>query len=161
YTDANKGFYAPIHGNDYSSPQPPYAEWWELLLPYGMKREYMQCRSDPKSEDLSIQSYLVNGMVSFTKKQSQVSTPSQKIIVSERADEGSVLTHQGYPAWKELSVWNGHIKHDRHTNVSNYLFADAHVESLEFTSTVGEAGGNDHRNDTNKHYIKSFDPPAP
>jgi len=89
--------------------------------------------------------------------------PSAKIIVSERSDEGGVLVHQGYPAWKELEKWESFIKKDRHGPVSNYLFADWHVSPLRFENTVGEEivdeeseEGDGHRNDTNMHYVAGF-----
>jgi prepilin-type processing-associated H-X9-DG protein/prepilin-type N-terminal cleavage/methylation domain-containing protein len=161
YGNTYDGYYPVIHGNDYTAPKLATREWWEHLLPFGFERRFMLCPADPHRDGETVQSYIYNGMFAFSKKDSQVGNPSGKIVVSERGDTEDALNHAGYPAWKELSVWQGRIKADRHDGVSNYLFADGHVEALGFAETVGEAGGNDHRNDTNMHYVPGFNPPVP
>ena len=161
YVDGEGDFFPCVHGDDYENPQPPEAEWWEMLAPYGMRRSYMLCPSDPHKNDEDIESYVMNGMFAFNKLYSTVRDPADKIIVSERADEGSVLNHQGYPAWKALSVWEDLIEHERHGDKSNYLYADWHAETGRFQDTIGEDGGNGHCNNTNRHYLPEFGPPEP
>jgi len=159
YTHRNSGFFPVIHGDDYGTPVPATQEWWEMLLPFGFERRFMLCLNDPLSNDPDMESYILNGMFAFTKKINAVRNQSGKIIVSERADSGEALNHQGYPAWKALSEWQDFIKHDRHADRSNYLYVDGHVETKEFADTIGEEDGNEHRNDTNEHYLPEFCPP--
>jgi prepilin-type N-terminal cleavage/methylation domain-containing protein/prepilin-type processing-associated H-X9-DG protein len=161
YTEGEGGYFPIVHGDDYENPEPPTEEWWEMLSDYRFKRRYMLCPSDPQKKDEGVESYVLNGMFAFTKLRAQVKYPTDKIIVSERADEGGVLTHQGYPAWKALADWEASVKHDRHSEESNYLFVDGHVETRRFAETVGEDHGEDHRNDTNMHYLPEFNPPVP
>jgi prepilin-type N-terminal cleavage/methylation domain-containing protein/prepilin-type processing-associated H-X9-DG protein len=168
YLNANDGVFPEVHGTDYNNPQPPASEWWQLLEPYGFDRIYMRCPADPHFEaevgGRKIQSYIYNGMFAFRKRIVHMRNPSGKINVSERGDgeDGeSPPEHQGYPAWKALSDWEDFLKHARHEEVSNYLFADGHVEDSSFENTIGEEGGNAHRNDTNMHYVPSFNPPPP
>ena len=160
YTDGSDGFFPAVHGCDYTSPQPPVEEWWEMLEDFDFEREYMLCPSDPHKDDPSVESYVINGMFAFCKRRARVRAASRKILVSERADEGSVLTHQGYPAWKKLCRWEGKVKHDRHGEESNYLFVDGHVTGEAFEDTTGEEeSGDGHCNDSNHHYVPSFNPP--
>jgi prepilin-type N-terminal cleavage/methylation domain-containing protein/prepilin-type processing-associated H-X9-DG protein len=156
YGNAHDGYFPIVHGDDYENPLPPTEEWWEKLLPFGFERRYMLCPSDALRGQEDLQSYIMNGIFTFTKKQSMLRRPSQKIIVAERADSGPATVHQGYPGWKELSVWQDFINKIRHDGLSNYLFADGHVETLAFPDTVGEEGGNGHVNDTNMHYVPEF-----
>jgi len=159
YVDANGGFFPEIHGSDYENPLPPQEEWWQKLEPHGFKRDYMLCPADPHTA-LDIESYVYNGMFAFSKLQATVRFPCDKIIISERADEGDALTHQGYPAWQPISAWEGDIQHTRHGDASNYLFVDGHVKSHRFEDTVGEGGADgSHRNDTNCHFLPEFSPP--
>jgi prepilin-type processing-associated H-X9-DG protein/prepilin-type N-terminal cleavage/methylation domain-containing protein len=161
YGNCYDDYYPVVHGNDYDNPLPATKEWWQYLLPYGFQPRFMLCPSDPHKGDELVESYIFNGMFAFSKKDSMVNCSSSKIVVSERADSGDALTHHGYPGWKALSDWEDLIKHDRHDGMSNYLFCDGHVEAMEFAHTVGDEGGNDHRNDTNMHYLPEFGPPAP
>jgi prepilin-type processing-associated H-X9-DG protein len=132
-----------------------------MLKAVDFEREYMHCTSDQHRDDASVESYVINGMFAFCKRRAQVRGASRKILVSERADEGSVLTHQGYPGWKKVCRWEGKIKHDRHSDMSNYLYVDGHVTDDAFEDTTGEEeAGDGHCNDSNQHYIPSFNPPA-
>ncbi|HOC03713.1 MAG TPA: DUF1559 domain-containing protein [bacterium] len=147
-------YFPMVHGGTYTSPEPPTQEWWEYLLPYVSNlQKAMYCPSDPiVKQNPGLESYIFNGMFAFGKKLPRVNNPSGKIIVSERADEGGALIHQGYPAWNPVSDWEGLIKKDRHGGGSNYLFVDGHVEWSKFEKTIGDGG----QNDTNKHYITGF-----
>ena len=147
-------YFPRVHGGTYASPESPVMEWWEYLLPYESNiQKVLHCPSDPiVKKNPGLESYLWNGMFSFSKRLPRVNNPSKKIILSERADEGNALIHQGYPAWRELSVWEGLLKTDRHNGGSNYLFVDGRVEWAIFSATVGDGG----QNDTNMHYISGF-----
>jgi len=90
-------------------------------------------------------------MFAFGKKREDLKHPSNSITISERADEGGVLDHQGYPAFKAVSVWEGQIKKDRHNTTSNYAFADGHVKEYNFTDTVGDS-----TELKNKHFINEY-----
>lgn len=168
YVQDNDGYFPRVHIGTYSGPGgyptqselPPgfTQEWWEYLKPYSSNssnfQKYMYCPSDPiVKTNPSIESYIFNGMFAFGKKLSRVKKPSEKIIISERADEGDALIHQGYPAWFDASVVNWHnlINHDRHNGGANYLFVDGHVEWAKFETTVG-----DRAQDRDKHYIPGF-----
>lgn len=167
YAGEYDDYFPVVHGDDYNNPEPPSQEWWEYLLPCGFSRENMVCPSDPygdkevddpdkPGEKKEIDSYIFNGMFAFSKRLDQVDWPSEKIIVSERGDKGSALVHQGYPAWKARTVWEGLIKKDRHGETSNYLMCDWSVRAMRWDQTIGD--GSDEQD---MHYIKSFDPPIP
>jgi len=147
-------YFPRVHGGTYNSPEEAAAEWWEYLLPYESDiQKALYCPSDPiVRQSPNLESYLFNGMFAFGKRLPRVNNPSRKIIISERADKGDALTHQGYPAWKELSKWEALLKEDRHNGGSNYLFVDGHVELDKFAHTVGNGG----QNDTNMHYVSGF-----
>lgn len=158
YADAYDSYFPPVHGaNPYTSPAAPVQEWWEFLEPFGMKREFLLCPSDPavkKGFDADYdkrESYVINGMFAFGKKMSQVRKASDTIDLSERADSGGVLDHQGYPAFKQVSVWEGNVKKDRHGDRSNYLFVDGHAKEFNFNDTVGDG-----TIDQNKHFVNAY-----
>ncbi len=164
YTDDWKGYFPPVHGvNPYSSPAPATKEWWQYLDDQNMKREYLLCPADPAVQEgfddgivdaydwSTRESYNWNGMYSFGQKKDFLKDSSKRLIVSERADSGDVLNHQGYPAFKAVGVWEGKIKKDRHSKLSNYLFVDGHVESLNFESTVG-----DRSESRNMHFASEY-----
>ncbi len=152
YTENWNGYFAPVHGvHPYSSPDPATQEWWQYLADETMKREYLLCNEDPAVKEgyddgdsgdaydwTTRESYVVNGIYSFGKKKDNLKDCSNRIIVSERGDSGTVLNHQGYPAFKAVSVWEGQIKKERHNKMSNYLFVDGHVSTLKFDATVGD-----------------------
>jgi prepilin-type processing-associated H-X9-DG protein len=159
YAERWRGHYPVVHGCDYADPEPARAEWWEMLAGVGFEREYMLCPSDPHSGTEHVESYIYNGMFAFCRK--HVKAPSMRVIVSERGDGPEALAHHGYPAWKPLGQWQDLLARERHLEKSNYLYADGHVVSRLFEDTIGEEGGNEHRNGTNHHYVPEFFPPAP
>jgi prepilin-type N-terminal cleavage/methylation domain-containing protein len=161
YCNAESEFFPVVHGDDYANPQPANEEWWHMLQPYGMEREFMLCPSDPLQTKTDVESYIYNGMFAFSKKYGMVKSPSKKIIVSERSDEQHALDHQGYPAWLAEPEWEELVKHDRHADFSNYLFVDVHVKAMRFGDTIGQEGTDWHCNDTNMHYLPEFSPPYP
>jgi prepilin-type processing-associated H-X9-DG protein len=152
YTDNWGGYFPPVHGvNPYSSPAAAVQEWWQYLGDENMKRDYLLCAEDPAVREgfddgnsgdafdwSTRESYVVNGMYSFGKKKDFIRDCSKRIMVSERGDSGGVLDHQGYPAFKAVTVWEGFLQKARHGKMSNYLFVDAHVENLKFEDTVGD-----------------------
>lgn len=161
YTSEWNGFFPVVHGGTYGSPEPPACEWWEYLHPHGFERNYMLCRSDPHCNNTNIESYILNGMFAFGKNNNRLRKPDEKVIVSERADEGSALVHQGYPAWKDRCDndtavpptlgWEGFICKERHGKLSNYLFADGHAAGMVFDATVGDTAA-----DRSMHFIGPF-----
>ena len=155
FPNVHPGTYSGTGGYPTTGELPPTftIEWWQYLLPYQSNiLESMYCPSDPVVHtDPSIESYIFNGMFAFSKKLAKVRKPSEKIIVSERGDEGDALTHQGYPAWEDVADWANFIKKDRHNGGSNYLFVDGHVEWAKFETTIG-----DRAQDRDKHYIHGF-----
>ncbi len=155
YANDNYGYAPLVHGTDYTHPQPPRdgKEWWEWLEPYGLHKEYLYCPEDPHRTENGVESYIFNGMFAFGKQLTAVERPSFKIIVSERGDTDEALTHQGYPAWKPVNIWEGLIKKDRHGKVSNYLLVDGHVVPMVFAQTVGPNRAQD---DSNMHYVVEF-----
>lgn len=164
YADDYRDFFPVVHGTDYEEPLEAEQEWWQFLVPYKFRREYMLCPGDPHRDEPigghdrneKIVSYCVNGMFAFGKRLTQVLRPADKICVSERGDGDEALEHQGYPAWMAQSVWEDLLKHDRHGDKSNYLFVDTHVESLKWVETIGD--GSDEQD---RHYLPEFDPPTP
>jgi prepilin-type processing-associated H-X9-DG protein/prepilin-type N-terminal cleavage/methylation domain-containing protein len=167
YTDNWNGYFAPVHGvNPYENPAGAVQEWWEYLGDENMKRDYLLCPEDPavregfddgNSGDAydwnTRESYVVNGMYSFGKKKDPIKDCSNRVIVSERGDSGGVLNHQGYPAFKAVSVWEGFLQKKRHGKMSNYLFVDGHVETLKFEETVGDGS-----EAQNKHFVSEYIP---
>lgn len=171
YSENWNGYFAPVHGvNPYTSPAPAVQEWWEYLADETMKREYLLCNEDPAVREgyddgdpgdefnwSTRESYVANGMYSFGKKKDNLKDCSNRIIVSERGDSGDVLNHQGYPAFKAVSVWEGKIKKNRHKKMSNYLFVDGHVGTLNFEATVGDST-EAHNMHFASEYISSYVP---
>jgi len=153
YTTLWKGYFPVVHGGTYTAPEPPAYEWWEYLEPWGLERKHLLCRSDPHGNNAEIESYIFNGMFAFGKMNSRLRDPGERIIVSERADEGGALVHQGYPAWKDVADWESLICKDRHGSVSNYLFADSHAEAMLWDDTIGDRTANKDR-----HYVREFMP---
>ncbi len=165
YTEDWGGFFPPVHGaNPYTSPAAPTREWWEFLDDQNMKREYLVCPEDPAVQEgfddgnsgdefdwSTRESYVFNGMFAFGKSKNMLSSPSLDVMISERGDSGAVLNHQGYPAFRAVSKWEGNVKKDRHFKKSNYCFVDGHVETLDFDNTVG-----DRTEEKNMHFIKEY-----
>ena len=174
YAQDHNDFFPVVHGTDYENPEHADHDWWEFLLPYKFRREYMLCPADPYRDQVieghhedpedpcdheeahKIQSYILNGMFAFGKRLGQVLRPADKICTSERSDEEEALEHQGYPAWMKQSAWVDLTEPNRHIDRSNYLFADLHVESMKWEETIGD--GSDEQD---RHYLPEFDPPTP
>jgi len=155
YAEDNGEYFPHVHqGPTYTdTAMTSSQEWWEFLEPYSNGiYDYMKCPSDPHRDEAGIESYIFNGMFAFGKKIGQVKMTSERIIVSERADEGGALTHQGYPAWKTHAEWRSSTKENRHGDGSNYLFVDGHVKWHRFEETIGT------RPSCDMHYVAGFDP---
>ena len=165
YTDLFKGIFPNGHGDDYNNPIPAGTrpEWWQALEGASQEftRQFMTSPADPYANQQTpdgkmIVSYIINGMFSFTKRRDDVLRPSEKVNVCTRADEGSILGHQGYPAWKAQSVWSSKIHALRYPAGSNYLYVDSHVQLQKFHVTIGD--GSDQQD---QHYLSEFNPPLP
>lgn len=135
YLDANEDFF-PVFGNshDHDSNHEhthDHAAWYHLLDPYGYQIQYLKCPSDIKfDKDADRQSYIYNELFATGRKITQLNSPTAKVVISERADDGDALTHQCYTPELAESM----IAINRHgENKSNYLFADGHAQSKDFT----------------------------
>ena len=113
-------------------------EWWMYLEPYEVKRKHLLCITDRFKDDTDIESYLYNGMFGFGQNQAILSSPGEKIIVSERSDDPTSFDHVAYHAWEPIEDWEHLADKERHGKVSNYLFADCHVKSLTWNATQGD-----------------------
>jgi prepilin-type N-terminal cleavage/methylation domain-containing protein/prepilin-type processing-associated H-X9-DG protein len=169
YTDLYKGYFPNVHGPTYPPPSPPtYGEWWEMIeaTTPEFSRQFMVSPADPYANQLAVSdkypdgklivSYIINAHFAFCKKRDTVLMPSEKIMVSTRADEGGVLGHQGYAAFKAQSSWRGNIHDQRYPAGSNYLYVDSHVQLQKFDVTIGD--GSDEQD---QHYLPEFNPPLP
>ena len=172
YTDRYNEYFPTVHGDDYEHPLPAAREWWEMLEPFGLKRGYMLCPSDPHKGKAGVESYTINGLYTFAKIRPLVKDPTSKIVVSERGDNEHALEHQGYHAWHKVEEWQDSIAQERHGDQSNYLFLDGHVKAMAFSETIGREGtyvdphtgllvADGHCNASNMHYVVEFNPPFP
>lgn len=169
YIDAWDSYFPPVHGGYYDSTgphpartpdtTPPSTEWHVYLQPYGLKTNHLRCAADiavrPGFDDDwdTRQSYIYNGMFAFNKKMNILRNTSRCIVLSERGDEGDALSHQGYPAFKPVSVWKGKLSKTRHGKHSNYLFTDGHAKAHTFEETIGGDGTDVTQN---MHFIKEY-----
>lgn len=158
YTEDWKGFFPVIHGvKPYDDPDEECMEWWEALDDYKMKREYLLCPNDPAvkpgfdADYADRISYVCNGMYLYGKKKDKIIDCSKKIICSERGDSGDGLSSCCYPAFKDVSAWEGNTQKERHGRMSNYPFLDGHVETMKFEATVG-----DRAESQNMHFISEY-----
>jgi len=168
YVDASSGFYPPVHGGTYGSPErepPESTEWNVYLYDHGMLTKHMRCPEDPcvrsdytggsKKWD-ERQSYMYNCMFAFNNNQNRLNNLSSHIILSERGDStdgGSEapVDHQGYPGISPVSDWEGRVTKQRHISRSNYLFTDGHSKGYRFEDTVG-----DRTEEKNMHFVTEY-----
>ncbi|MFA7231579.1 MAG: DUF1559 domain-containing protein [Victivallaceae bacterium] len=163
-------YFPPIHhggtwGEEGISGEPDPVRWFQYLEPFGMKRKFMLCPSDPAVRagfDADVdnrQSYMFNCMYGYDKKSSQLKNTSRNIIVSERggedltdpAEKEEALEHQGYDGYAPVDDWAGGMAKTRHADNSNYLFVDGHAQAHKFDETVG-----DKTEAKNMHFVKEF-----
>lgn len=157
YTDAWKSVYPPVHGGRYGAPVRTGTQctaWYEYLNDYGMRPKYLRCPEDPAVRsgfnDTGLnttwetrQSYIYNGCAAFDSYGNRIRHASRYILLSERGGEltrdDDALSHQGYPGFKAVSVWEHLVSKNRHgKDRSNYLFFDGHARSRSFDETVGD-----------------------
>ncbi|MBQ9789303.1 MAG: type II secretion system protein [Lentisphaeria bacterium] len=134
YLDDNEDFY-PVLGNSHDHDtghehSHDHASWYHALENYGYKIDFMKCPSDIKfDEESDRQSYIYNEIFSTGRKIVALKNPAEKIVVSERGDDGDALTHQCYNAENAENM----IAVNRHGEErANYLFADGHAATKEF-----------------------------
>ena len=168
YTDDWQGYFPVIHGvNPYDNPDEETMEWWQALEDYKMKRQYLLCPEDKAVEDgfagaADRISYVCNGMYLYGKKKDRITHLSKRILFSERGDTGDPAAPEGDPAaggyssccydgFRSVDTWENNVKKDRHGKMSNYPFADGHVETLMFENTVG-----DRTEAQNKHFVSEY-----
>jgi prepilin-type N-terminal cleavage/methylation domain-containing protein/prepilin-type processing-associated H-X9-DG protein len=168
YTDDYQSYFPPIHGvKPYDNPDEETMEWWQALEDYKMKRQYLLCPEDKAVQDdfpgaEHRISYVCNGMYLYGKKKDRINDCSKRILFSERGDTGDPAADEGDPAaggyscccyagFKSVDSWENNIKKDRHGKMSNYPFADGHVETLKFEDTVGDRTENQ-----NRHFVSEY-----
>jgi len=158
YTEDWKGFFPVIHGvKPYDNPDEECMEWWEALMDYGMKRQYLLCTEDKavlEGFDADWEdriSYVCNGMYLYGKKKDKITDCSKRIMFSERGDSGAGLSSCCYDAFKNVSEWEGNLQKERHGKMANYPFIDGHVETLSFEDTVGDRTENQ-----NRHFVSEY-----
>jgi prepilin-type N-terminal cleavage/methylation domain-containing protein/prepilin-type processing-associated H-X9-DG protein len=131
------------------------ANWWVPLSKiYKHDVSTMACSDDTylkNRPDTSpvIPSYAINGLFEFDKQLDAVQYQARKILLSERADTGTALTHQAYHAWQPVANWLPMINTMRHVDKANYVFVDGHVEPLAKPQTMAT----ETLDESNMHYI--------
>ena len=138
------------HGDD-EHEHPLVMEWWTYLASYQIERDHLLCRSDRFGNDTTIESYIYNGMFGFGQNQAILRNPGEKIVCSERSDDPSSFEHVGYHAWEPTEDWDYLLDKERHLSMSNYLYADCHVMSLQWDATQGNRA-----RDMDAHFVRRF-----
>lgn len=134
YCSDNDDFFPKLHEHEHDSGEHSHDTWYTLLEPYNFKEEFLRCGADTKyDKDNKLQSYIINEGFTEGVRMSSIKNPSQRIILSERADDGDALTHQCYCTHED--GWEDMIAKKRHGDRSNYLFADGHADAKKFDET--------------------------
>ena len=112
------------------------AEWFEIITSYiDGNLDVTKCPSDPHAKEKA--SYMLNGNFAVATKLAQVGSPSETVLLAERADTAEALAHHsGYHPWEPEDEWRQMIAPGRHMSLDNYLFADGHVSTHNFEDTV-------------------------
>lgn len=145
-----------VHGGTFAHPEelPGEPQWFTpLITDYNYQLKYLKCASDKGyQEENGIQSYMVNAMFTFGMAAGRIAS-TQRILLSERGfeDNGDPVEHQCYPGMSEPEDWKAEIDSKRHQKLSNYLFADGHVETASFQDTIGD--GSEQRN---QHFVSEW-----
>lgn len=134
YCADNDDFFPKLHEHDHDDSEHSHDTWYTLLEPYNFKEEFLRCGADNKyDKDAKLQSYIINEGFTEGVRMSSIKEPSQRIILSERADTGDALTHQCYCTHED--GWENMIEKKRHNDRSNYLYSDGHAEAKKFDET--------------------------
>lgn len=134
YCGDNDDFFPKLHAHNHGTEEHSHDAWYTMLEPYDFKEEFLRCGADEKyDKDAKLQSYIINEGFTEGVRMSSIKDPSQKIILSERADEGDALTHQCYCTHE--TGWENMIAKKRHGDRSNYLYSDGHAEAKKFEDT--------------------------
>jgi len=169
YAQNNRDVMPALHGTNYAAPvvlaDPTKEEWYVILGPYSLTPKEMVCSSDNELSKLqttvngNMVSYIFNDLFAFNKTLSRVEMASNKILVSERGDAAvasapTFFLDLSYPAWQAVSNWEPMIKDGRHTEKSNFLFVDNHVEAMTRAKSLGpDAGSAAVPTAPNHHYL--------
>ena len=157
FVDERDGYFPATFGMAVCDPRYGAPQGWRKPLEhYGVVDKQLHCPSD-RTQGV-VTSYVYNEMFAFGRLLSKVKRSSEKIMFSERGDDAGIAGASSYPAWLGASDWRHYVHGRRHRGRSNYLYTDGHVSSKTFDETIGEENGDDHRNDTNQHYIEPFFP---
>lgn len=146
-----------VHGGTFEHPEEltPEPQWYtQLVANYKYDLKYLKCPADKGYNSAnSIQSYMVNAMLTFGTPITRIITPSAKIYLSERGFEsnGTAIEHQCYPGMSAPDSWSEEIDIKRHLNRANYLFLDGHANSHTFQETVGDKSVS-----RNQHFISDW-----
>ena len=134
YCSDNDDFFPKLHEHEHGSGEHSHDTWYTLLEPYNFKEEFLRCGADTKyNTDAKLQSYIINEGFTEGVRMSSIKNPSQRIVLSERADSGDALTHQCYCTHEE--GWENMIEKKRHGDRSNYLYSDGHAAARKFEET--------------------------
>ena len=163
-----------VEDRDGSLNEPDYGSTFNLILPYvkqaGVVRgdQLFICPAgtdafgtrclelNPDVPDLT--SYVVNGSFIFGLNESSVSQPSNTILLAERrsedAHDAAPYCDYAYYPWfnsansetpeDDMDADFGAVASKRHSERSNFAFADAHVRSLNWTQTYSPPSVNLH-----------------
>jgi prepilin-type N-terminal cleavage/methylation domain-containing protein/prepilin-type processing-associated H-X9-DG protein len=144
-----------------SIDEPVFGSPFDLLAPYeaGGSKRLDACPSDPDPSGQAcaaldpdapdVTSYLVNAFFVFGSTESQVSSPSSTIYLTERrsTSAGSVQPYcdNVYHPWfnvsnpeapeNEMDPVIGAVATTRHNGVADYGYADSHVKALPWSFT--------------------------
>ena len=148
YSADNDDFFPKLHTHGHGEGEHDHDTWYTMLEPYDYQEKHLRCPADPKyDKDAELQSYIINEGFTEGVRISSIKDPSQKIVLSERADEGSALSHQCYCTHEEN--WEDMIAKERHGKFSNYLYSDGHADAKKFSDTKND--------DINLHELHDHD----
>ncbi len=156
YAEDFSGKFPQIHTGtfDHMHEVPGEPQWFTPLIDsYGYKMEFLQCRSDRNFKADEIQSYMINAMFTLGHNRDKLRNTSFYVIVSERGEnsDGKPIEHQCYPGFAEVDEMKGSLAKERHSQNSNYLFADGHAASMRFIETVGDG-----KEENNHHFVREW-----
>lgn len=113
-------------------PPLPVVHWNDAIQPYIKSTAVFRCPSMTQETTPPDSDYVVNGFFTHGLHMAQFKSPSQQILMAERALN---LPETDYHAW-DVAEFEPHLEKQRHLETSNYVFADGHVKSLRWENTL-------------------------
>lgn len=155
YVDDYGGLYPTVLAQAVSPDTPSgfdlnaVADWTELIDDRLKDKQVQRCPSDPAPAAGFESSYALNSWFEYHLTQSEVTHPSDTILLAERLNNAETEKHSEHFVWW---LWQGktwppaaapdptaaasqELALTRHNGQSNYLYADGHVKSLPFAAT--------------------------